>query len=152
MKKLIFALILIPVIVLKAQYTYPDFEIADSLKGGTDTTQIINTNYGGGNPFGIGEWWIAAKDTGSTYTDSVAVFAGWIRRNPRSYAVTDTFWTRIMFKDSAWNVINVLNAPATESSWTPLMNMPFLLKLTMINAQFVNSRRWDFAIQGKKLK
>lgn len=151
MKRLIFALILIPV-MLKAQYTYPDYEIADSLKGGTDTTQIINTNYGGSNPFGIGEWGIAAKDTGSTYTDSIAVFAGWVRRDPRTYAVTDTLWTRIMFKDSAWNVQNVLSASATESFWTPLMNMPFLLKLTMINAEFVNSRRWDFAIQGKKLK
>lgn len=151
MKKLIFLLILIP-IFLKAQYVLPDFEIADSLVAGTDTSQVINLSFGGTDGYSMGEWWIAAKDTGSTYKDSVAMFAGFVRHNVRTYASVDTFWTRIMFKDSVFGNVGVIQASATQSLWTPLVNMPFLLKIDLINAEFVDGRRWDYTIQAKKIK
>ena len=150
MKKWILLIALIPVL-LNGQAIRSDFEISDSLKGGTDTLNIHYMGFGGGG-YEMGKWWIAAKDTGATYKDSAAVFAGHIRYHIRTGSAIDTFWTRIWLKDSVGNNTNVIQASATQSYWIPLLTMPVLLKFELINAEFVNSRRWDYTVQGKKIK
>lgn len=151
MKTWIFLIILFPLVIC-GQSMKPDYEIADSLVSGTDTSHTWNTSYGYVG-YDIGEWWICAKDTGTvpgSITDSVAVWAGSIRHNIRTGDAVDTFWTKIWLKDSVGNNTNVIHASGVSSRWLPLIAMPRLLKIESVNAEIVNGRRWDYLIEGKR--
>ena len=151
MKRLIFLTWLIPIFIF-GQSMKADYEIADSLIAGSDTLHTWNTSYGYVG-YDIGEWWICAKDTGTasgSIKDSAGVWAGSIRNNIRTGSAVDTFWTRVWFKDSVGNNTNVIQASGVQSRWLPLISMPRLLKIELINAQFVSGRRWDYFIEGKR--
>lgn len=137
-----------------------DFFVADSLVSGIDTITIgtktvikdsiviVETGYA----LDMGEWYIVGKDTGASYTDSIKVYRGSIRKNPFSKLAVDTLWTQIPLKDPSFEDQTIIAAANSTTVWIPMSQLPKLLKLEMVNAEVVSGRKWEFVVEGTKNK
>jgi len=99
--------------------------------------------------------YIFAKDTGSTYTDSIRVSAGQVRYAEDRITAIDTLWRTLIVKDSSNTVQTVINCPNQTSGWWIFDFMSIqLLKLELLNiyvkATGTVNRTWQFSITLRK--
>ena len=124
-----------------------DLSIADSLKT-TDITNIHKTGYA----LDMGEWYIVAKDTGATVTDSIKIYRGTVRKNKFTKAAIDTLWAQIPLKDPAYADKTLIATANSTTVWIPMSALPGLLKIELANATSVTGRKWEYVIEGTKNK
>lgn len=139
MKTLLFLILL--TITVNAQ----DLLVADSLLTAS-TSDIYKTNYA----LDMGEWYIVAKDTGATVTDSIKIYRGTVRKNKYTAAIIDTLWTQIPVKDPSFEDQTIIAAANSTTVWIPLSALPRLLKIQLSNATAVTGRKWEYVIEGNK--